>query len=76
MLRSTRTQKTVATARGHLLQSAGGDRDYGAVQLVLYGTLGGIRPKHEPAVAGACGNIGVTCRKNLDVRSGNVLFLR
>ena len=76
MLRSTRTQETVATAGGHLLQSAGGDHDHGAVQFVLHGTLGGIRAKHEPAVAGACRNIGVTCRKNLDVRGGNVLFLR
>ena len=76
MLRSTRTQETVATAGGHLLQSAGGDRHHGAFQLVLYGTLGGIRAKHEPTVAGACRNIGVTCRKNLDVRGGNVLFLR
>ena len=76
MLRSTRTQETVATAGGHLLQSAGGDRDHGAVQFVLHGTLGGIRAEYEPAVAGACRNIGVTCRKNLDVRGGNVLFLR
>ena len=76
MLRSTRPQETVATAGGHLLQGAGGDRDHGAVQFVLYGALGGIRAKHEPAVAGTCRNIGVTCRKNLDVRGGNVLFLR
>ena len=67
MLRSTRPQETVATAGGHLLQGAGGDRDHGAVQFVLYGALGGIRAKHEPAVAGTCRNIGVTCRKNLDV---------
>ena len=67
MLRSTRPQETVATAGGHLLQGAGGDRDHGAVQFVLYGALGGIRAKHEPAVAGACRNIGVTCGKNLDV---------
>ena len=76
MLRSARAQETVATAGGHLLQGAGGDRDHGAVQFVLYGALGGIRAKHEPAVAGACRNIGVTCGKNLDLSGRNVLFFR
>ncbi|CNJ25348.1 Uncharacterised protein [Mycobacterium tuberculosis] len=76
MLRSARAQETVATACGHLLQGAGGDRDHGAVQFVLHGALGGVRAKYEPAVAGACRNIGVTCRKNLDVRGRNVLLLR
>ena len=76
MLRSTRPQETVATAGGHLLQGAGGDRDHGAVQFVLDGTLGGIRAEHEPAVAGARRNIGVTCGKNLNLGGGYVLFLR
>ena len=66
VLRSTRAQETVATAGGHLLQGAGGDRDHGAVQFVLDGALRGIRAEYEPAVAGACRNIGVTCGKNLD----------
>ena len=76
MLRSTRPQETVVTAGGHLLQGAGGDRDHGAVQFVLYGALGGIRAEHEPAVAGARRNIGVTCGKNLNLGGGYVLLLR
>ena len=43
---------------------------------MLDGPLGGICANHEPAIAGARRNIGVTCGKNLNLGGGHVLFLR
>ncbi len=61
MLRSTRT-RAVATAGTSCRDCGRGTATTGAVQLVLDGACEGSRG-HEPAVAGARRNIGVTCRK-------------